>query len=282
MYSRKSDPGTELLARWSAASAEWLTRRDAPDLPELVDQALRQVVAFDLSIIFAYPAGDRPRLLFDGLRKSMPRAPLAAYINGTYLLDPFYLACASNPPLGLYRMSDFAPDAFFESEYFNSWQVHPCISMDSGSLAEEIGYFFRLPCGALATYSLMRSNGQQIFQDSELTVLRAVEPQVRLALCHHWRAWGMAAEMSATAEATASLASGALEHAFASFAAAHLTPQQRRIVQLILRGHSNASMGRLLNITEGTVKNHRHQIYERLGIGAQSELFALFVKHLGV
>lgn len=282
MHSRRVDPKLGVLAAWSAATAGWLACLDDPDLPELVDQALRQIIPFDLSVVFVYPAGEGPRLLFDGLRRCAPAAPMSAYLNGSYLLDPFYLACKSSPLCGLYRMSDFAPDAYFESDYFNSWQVHPCISMDSGSLAEEVAYLFRLPDGSMAAYSLMRSNRSPTFGDDEMAVLRAVEPQVRQALRHHWRTQDHGRPGASPPKPFEPSAGHALEEAFASFAASRLTRQQQRIVQLILRGHSNASIGRHLTITEGTVKNHRHQVYERLGVGTQAELFSLFVKHLAI
>ncbi len=47
-----------------------------------------------------------------------------------------------------------------------------------------------------------------------------------------------------------------METAFTSFCEDRLTYQQRRIVQLILRGNSNYAIGLILGVTEGTVKMH--------------------------
>ena len=177
-------------------------------------------------------------------------------------------------------MRDCAPDDYFESEYFHSWEVHPCISMESGSLAEEIAYLFDLPDGAMVAYSLMRSNGRPAFSEAEVAVLRAVEPVVVRALRHHWRDRHPPPGRGDREERASARSGEAIEAAFATFAAERLTRQQQRIVQLVLRGHSNASVARNLGISEGTVKNHRHAIYDRLGVGTQSELFALFVRHV--
>ena len=274
--------GTDLglLSAWSRAAADLMGRLDEPCLPALVDEALLRVVPFDLSVAFAYPDGVGPMILFDGFRKAKPEAPLRAYLNGTYLLDPFYLACTTRQKHGLYRMRDCAPDRYFESEYFNSWEVHPCISMESGSLSEEIAYLFDLPDGAMVAYSLMRSNGRPTFSDAEVAILRAVEPVVLRALRHHWRDRHPTTARPGGVRSTAGPSEEAVETAFASFAADRLTRQQQRIVQLVLRGHSNASVAGNLAISEGTVKNHRHAIYDRLGVGTQSELFALFVRHI--
>jgi DNA-binding CsgD family transcriptional regulator len=213
--------------------------------------------------------------LFDGFRDAHPGEPLNAYLGGTYLLDPFAIACLSGVAPGLYRMAELAPDKVFEGEYFNSWQAHPCISMESGTLAEEIGYLFPLRPDVMAAYSLMRSHGKEPFDAQEYAVLRAIEPVVRQVLTMHWRrSPDIRAQLPELHERSS------LEDAFQSFANEGLTPQQRRIVQMILRGHSNASIGGKLGISEGTAKNHRHAIYDRLKISSQSELFTLFIRHL--
>ncbi|MNE92674.1 Response regulator protein TodT [compost metagenome] len=72
----------------------------------------------------------------------------------------------------------------------------------------------------------------------------------------------------------------AIETAFDSLCADRLTRQQRNIVRLILRGHSNPSIGKTMNIAEGTVRIHRKNIYRRLGISSQGALFRIFIDHL--
>ncbi|MNY62113.1 Bacterial regulatory protein, luxR family [compost metagenome] len=51
-------------------------------------------------------------------------------------------------------------------------------------------------------------------------------------------------------------------------------------MRLILRGHSNLSIGKTMNIAEGTVRIHRKNIYRRLGISSQGALFRIFIDHL--
>lgn len=69
--------------------------------------------------------------------------------------------------------------------------------------------------------------------------------------------------------------------ALARFAQRHaLTPQQRSIVELIMRGHPNASIAKSLRISSGTVRNHRCRLYYKLDITTERELFFLFLKEL--
>ncbi len=56
---------------------------------------------------------------------------------------------------------------------------------------------------------------------------------------------------------------------------AALTKREREIVELISCGHSNADIGRILFISEDTVKTHAKSVYRKLGIHSRYELTAL-------
>jgi DNA-binding CsgD family transcriptional regulator len=269
---------SERVAAWHRDAAAIIDHIDDPKLPEILDRSLERLVPYDISVIFAYPDEAEPLYLHDGFRGHAPGAALESYLKGAYLLDPFFTACARRVPPGLYRMRDLAPDQFFEGEYFNSWEVHPCISMESGSLAEEIGFMAELPDGFMATYSLMRSNGNRPFSDAEIAVLKMVEPVVRAAMTRHW---GHLRHQPEAGRAPAWSTRGELmELAFERFGQDTLSPREQMVVQLILRGHSAHSIARSLEIAEGTVKNHRKSIYAKLGISSQQELFSRFIRSM--
>jgi len=265
------------LSAWQAASADILARIDEPDLPVVLDAALKRLAPYDLACAFAYPDEAAPLFIYNGL--DAPGAALDNYLKGAHLLDPFSTACARRVPDGLYRMRDLAPDDFFEGEYFNSWEVHPCISMESGTLAEEIGYLVTLPGGFMVAFSLMRRNDKQPFNAEEFALLRAVEPLVRQAIMRQWR--DLRHDPGGPSGHPAWSAKGAvMERAFESFGAGVLTDREQMIVQHILRGHSAYSIADRLGIAEGTVKNHRKSIYAKLGLASQQELFARFIEHM--
>jgi hypothetical protein len=103
-----------------------------------LDRCLRQIAPFDLSAVLAYPDDARPLFLHNGLNDISSPEAMESYLDGTYLLDAIYTACKRRVASGLYRLTDLAPDEFFQGEYYNSPTVHPCISLESGTLAEEI------------------------------------------------------------------------------------------------------------------------------------------------
>jgi len=49
-------------------------------------------------------------------------------------------------------------------------------------------------------------------------------------------------------------------------------------VFLAIKGFTNKAIARELNITEGTVKVHLHNVYQKFGIGSRSVLAALVMK----
>jgi DNA-binding CsgD family transcriptional regulator len=59
-----------------------------------------------------------------------------------------------------------------------------------------------------------------------------------------------------------------------------LTPREREVVEFTLKGHSAAAVGRLLEISAGTVRIHRRNIYSKLRIRSQGELFSAFIATL--
>ena len=56
-----------------------------------------------------------------------------------------------------------------------------------------------------------------------------------------------------------------------------LTERQRQIMRLVSEGLSNKEIGRRLNISDGTIKQHLHHIYQKLEISNRTVLAALAI-----
>lgn len=54
-----------------------------------------------------------------------------------------------------------------------------------------------------------------------------------------------------------------------------LSPREREVAQLVVRGRRNREIAEAIGVTEGTIKIYLHHIYRKLGIGSRTELSAL-------
>ncbi len=78
---------------------------------------LHQCLPFDNALAIFYPARWPAQALeeYDAQPSSKP-ASMLVYLNGLYLLDPFFQACREGYASGVYRLEEVAPDHFRQSE----------------------------------------------------------------------------------------------------------------------------------------------------------------------
>ena len=56
---------------------------------------------------------------------------------------------------------------------------------------------------------------------------------------------------------------------------AALTPRERQVFELIVRGNTNKQVARALGCTERTIKAHRHRVMEKMQVRSVAELVSL-------
>jgi DNA-binding CsgD family transcriptional regulator len=61
-------------------------------------------------------------------------------------------------------------------------------------------------------------------------------------------------------------------------AAWSLTPRERHVVELLLRGFGNRRIAAALSVSENTVAWHLGHAYEKLGVGSRAQVLARFVR----
>ena len=59
-----------------------------------------------------------------------------------------------------------------------------------------------------------------------------------------------------------------------------LTQRETQILQLVLRGYAVKYIAQKLEISPETIKHHRKNIYAKLDINSQAEMFHLFIDSL--
>jgi DNA-binding CsgD family transcriptional regulator len=227
---------------------------------------LSAVVRFDHVVVFAYQPGERPVHVYSTFTPEAFEIFVSQYLEGPYLLDPFYRNAMLRRD-GVWRMRELAPDRFFSSEYVRSYY-------SKTRLAEEIGFFVTLENGATIVVSLMRDRASGPFSVPEFALLKKVEPLVSAAVRQFWT---KAAGAPASAKAVTSAQETQSDEIWNRLKSSHrLTAREAAIIELVLQGHSSESIGLNLGISTGTVKVHRRNIYRKLGISSQTQLFSRY------
>lgn len=91
------------------------------------------------------------------------------------------------------------------------------------------------------------------------------------------RALGVPVPESELTSAPPALSAAAVRRAFEPFG---LSDRQLEVLELALRGETRGAIAGRLFISELTVRNHLHAIYERVGVSGRRELLGRFVQGL--
>jgi RNA polymerase sigma factor (sigma-70 family) len=57
-----------------------------------------------------------------------------------------------------------------------------------------------------------------------------------------------------------------------------LSPQERKVLQLVVQGKTNREIGAALGLSEKTVKNYLSNVFQKLGVTRRAEAAALFAR----
>lgn len=254
---------------WAEATAEVVAALQTPDFARALMAAIRSVVPFEFAVIFGYYRDSRPLDIYDDFPGAKRRVMVDDYQEGPYLLDPFYLHSQAPTVSRLARLRDLAPDRFYQAEYFRNYYVQT-------GLAEEIGFIVDVGREVSVVISAMRET--KAFSAREFRELQAIFPFVEAAARRHWS--GLIDEFSERPPSQGPRLPQLIDDAFQRLGRNLLTPREAEVVEYILKGYSAEATGQALGIASGTVRIHRRNIYGKLGVSSQGELFSNFISSL--
>jgi|KBSSwiStaDraftv2_1062776.scaffolds.fasta_scaffold01577_10 DNA-binding CsgD family transcriptional regulator len=244
-----------------------------PDFVPIAAETIRRYIAFDLVAIVTHgPAAQatnnsRPALLFDNFavadghpRWGFPRYPLGRrgmenYLDVTYAVNPILVKAVRDR--GVFRARDFTIRATDLEGNLASYLVKSADeelgfrTVGWPERLEEVGLYFETG-NELVELSLYRQRGTRALGGSALRELENLRAPLAAAFNKH-----------------------AVFRPRDACPAALLSPREMQITELLLQGYASAQIAQLLGISRHTVKDHRKQIFRKLGIGALAQLFAL-------
>ena len=232
---------------------------------------LRAKMPFGTFLLIRFDPGKAPVLLNSWFLPNRLRpTALSEYVDITYPFDPFFQFVATPPGGGLYRLPEIAPDRFFSSEYYLEYYRKT-------GLCDEVGMLVPLPSGARAHLSMSRFEEMGPYRRREIACLKHHAPLLLELLGQHVSAISPP-QQSTRSEDLPPLADLIRAHAEDALRC-RITRREAQIAALVLQGHSNGSAALSLDISRETCKVHRRNLYRKLAISSQRDLFGL-LKHL--
>lgn len=274
-----SEDLAESIAAFSADASRAIDRPDRAGSPYMLFDAIARILPFKLAMSVVYRRGSTPVYVADTFADRKGKRALELYIESTYLLNPVYNAYLAGLEGGVYRLRELAPDNYFSSGHYRHFKVQQQADEELGYRThgwpagmEELVVAIELPNDELAEISLYRQASLGGFSDADCARLRIVEPLIGAIYRRIWQ-YRKKDSRRDTRSQTFDLLLG-------DFGKGKLSPREREVAHMILKGHSSESIGRNLGISITTVKTHRQNLYAKLGLSTQQELFSLFLMSL--
>ncbi len=242
-----------------------ITDPAAADTPRQLCDALKLVIEVDHTAAFVLHRDTAPSRLFDDVESE----PIE-YAKSPYLFDPIYYRYLDGSVPEFCRMRDMWPDAFTESEYWNIYYKH----LD---FVDEIYLNIPITGGSLFHINLVRTGDGKRYTAAELELGRSLLPIARAILTAHAQSGAGEWEHN---NASADAYHQRLNSVFENFGRSVLTDREKQVVDLTMRGYSDKLTARELDITPGTVRNHKKSIFSKFEISSQGQLFGLFLEAL--
>jgi DNA-binding CsgD family transcriptional regulator len=251
-------------AQWFEQMAKVTESIGQPGFAATLFETLGCIWPIQATTLYLYPHGGMPSALFELDGPWLPQGNVRQYLSGFYLLDPFYGACVEGVSSGCYDLAEVAPDHFELSEYYQSFYRH-------SHLQDELNYILQSAPGLSLAVSLAFTEKLDAATTQQF---KRMTPWVLTLLGKHF------VGLDTRGSRFENLLEQRIHSALDNFGSSILTERECRIAQLILRGHSTRSLAERLGVSEDTIKSHRKNVYCKLDIGTQSELFSLFIDSL--
>lgn len=192
-----------------------------------------------------------------------------SYFDHGYFLDPFYEHAMSDFEDGAFRLREIAPDRFFRSEYYRRYYRLT-------RMVDELGCLARMGDGRVAHLSLGRNEGRPKFNRKDYALLRTLAPTLMSLIVEHC---SQTVNQSTDIQPRRSRKPLKEQLLYTKLKGGkRISKRESEVASLVVQGHSTTAIGLILDISPQTVKVHRRNIYRKLNISSQTELFAQFIK----
>ena len=258
--------------------AETISALNSPSFTPKLMRVIASILSFDCAVILGYREGKHPIYLYDSIESERDLL-FQRYLTTSFQNDPFYKKLNANKEQGIFTFKDVVDKDVtrntFEYQAYCQQFYHQTGWKDELSMLIEVE-----PTRWVMLY-LGFMQDEKRFNKPQVTKLKSYFTIIQSLCQQHWKQTEFTlAEPVFSPDAYSGKMRAAIESAVASFGETVLTKREHEIAALIAQGYDNKEIATQLDVTVGTVKNHRKRIYAQLNVASLSEFFQLFLNHL--
>ena len=253
------------LSLWNRELAQAIDSLGSDAFFPALFEAIRKQVPIAYPQVWLYHSDLPPRALYYEIPAAAVTAQIHEYLEGPYAEDPFYQTSMDRPKNRIYLLSRVTTGRMAESDYYRNYYA------DTGTVDEAI-FLSQLQGGYVLNLSMMRLPSQGPYSDDEYQLLYSIADAVSALMRAHSEFGEFAVR---------NLIQPGIDHqidlAFRTFGASMLSPREKDVLELMLRGYGTDTSAERLSIARETIRRHRKSIYRKLDVSSQTDLFSLFL-----
>ena len=256
------------LSRWNRDISRAIAALGTDQFfPAMIRAILGQVKA-DFPQVWLYNRELPPRILYHEIPKHAVQQQIDHYLDGPYAKDPFYRTSIQRPRAKIYRMSRITMGKLHKSDYYRDYYG------DTGTV-DEIAFLAKLRGGNVINLDIMRLPRDGEFSDQEYEFLYLLAELIsELIKCHCEH------DHCAVTHLIPSGIEYQIDLAIRTFGASVLSTREKDVLELMLRGYTTGAAAQKLGIALETLRRHRANMYRKLDVNSQTDLFSLFISAL--
>ena len=258
----------QTLSRWNRDLSRAVAAQGSDEFFPALVAAIRGQVQFDYPQVWLYHKDMPPRVLYHEVPEHARARHIERYREESYLEDPFYQTAMNQPRSRIYRLSRLTSARSRAGGGRTEYHI-------ARGITDEAAYISRLEGGNVMSLALKRLAGSAEFSGDEYDLLYLLAEPVAELMKYHSEHNDFAVRHLIQPEINLQI-----DTAYRTFGASLLSPREKDVLELMLRGYGTELTAQRLDIALETVRRHRKSIYRKLDVNSQTDLFSLFINSM--
>lgn len=275
MCKQKGDkPGTDMSTiQINSLLAESISSLKSPSFTSKLMALIASIVSYDCAVILGLRKGKHPIYLYDSIENNRELL-FDRYLTSAFQDDPFYKMLTIDEQQGVFSLKDAVKRDMDYQTYCNQFYLQT-------GWTDELSILIEIEATRWVVIYLGCIHTGTSFSSLNVDTLKSYFAVIQSLCQQHWKQTEfLLAEPVFYPESYSIKRRKFIEDGLHSFGKDLLSAREKQIVRLIVQGLDTKEIAKQLNITEGTVKNHRKRIYAQLRVSSLSELFQVFLNHI--